>query len=116
MLEDLSERRSIRPRNDWVLIELEEEQSRITEAGLHMVGEDPVRYAKVLRAGPGRYYGKGQRFVPTEVKAGERVCFFIAALQTKQGKAIVHVLPDNQGLIKESDILGVLEGDVRITR
>lgn len=106
----------IRPLQDWVLVELEPEQSRVRESGLILTGEDPVRYAKVLSAGPGRRYGKKQRLVRTEVKPGERVCFFVAALQTQQGKAIVHQLPDNQGLIKESDVLGVIEGDVTVTR
>ena len=106
----------IRPLNDWILVELEEEASRITDAGLIMVGEDPVRMGKVLSVGPGKCLQRNGKLQPTEVEVGERVCFFIATLQTQQGKAIIHKLPDNMGLIKESDILAVLEGDISVTR
>jgi co-chaperonin GroES (HSP10) len=107
----------IRPLQDWVLVELEPGASRVTGSGLHLVGEDPVRMARVLAVGSGRRVGKKEHLIPTEVKPGERVAFFIASVQTKQGAQVFHSLPENQALIKESDILIVDDGgDARITR
>ena len=103
--------------NDWVLVELEEEASRITDAGIIQMGEDPVRMAKVLKVGPGKHLQKNGILQPSAVKPGERIAFFIAAIQTKQGAEVFHRLPDDQALIKESDILLVDEdGDAKVTR
>ena len=107
----------MRPLNDWVLVELEQEQTRVQDSGLILPGEDPVRFARVLKVGPGRCSQRTGKREPTEVKPGERICYFVAALQTKQGQAIVHNLPDGQGLIKESDVLFIVpEGKIKITR
>lgn len=107
----------MRPLHDWVLVDLEPEAPRVTGSGLHLVGEDPVRMAKVIATGPGRRVGKREHLIPTQVLPGERVAFFIASVQTKQGAQVFHSLPENQALIKESDILVVDDGgDLRITR
>ena len=96
--------------NDWVLVELEEEASRITDAGIIQMGEDPATVQVVGLPG-------GGILQPSAVKPGERIAFFIAAIQTKQGAEVFHRLPDDQALIKESDILLVDEdGDAKVTR
>jgi co-chaperonin GroES (HSP10) len=104
----------IRPVSDWLLVELEPEE-HMSRGGIIEVGDQPVRNAKVLRVGPGRQYKKN--FVPTVTTAGDRICFFVAALHTKQGKAIVHNLDDNQGLIRETDVLLVFTdaSDIRVS-
>lgn len=103
----------IRPLHDWVLVELEPPDEQ--EGLIQVLKEQAIRKAKVLSVGPGRRHSKTDVLSRTKVKPGERVCFHIATLQTKQGKAIVHALDDRLGLIKESDIFGVLEEDGRVS-
>ena len=103
----------IRPLNDWVLVELEPPEEQ--EGLIQVLAEQAVRKAKVLSVGPGKRHSKTGALQRTKVEPGMRVCFHIATLQTKQGKAIVHALDDGLGLIKESDIFGVLEEDIRVS-
>lgn len=103
----------VRPKNNSVLIELEPIKET-TKSGIIKVGPEPVRIAKVLEAGPGKWYGK--RFVPTMVKPGDRFPFFTANLETKSGRMVSERLPEDQKLIKDTDILFVIdEGDPEIT-
>lgn len=95
--------------HDWVLVELEPPR-RQTKGGLHLVGPDPVRIARVVGVGPGRRDKKG-RLRPTQVKVGDRFPFFKAATETKQGRLLAEKLPEGQELVRESDILFVIEGD-----
>lgn len=103
----------LRPLHDWLLVELEPER-KVNDCGLVLVAEEPVRTAKVLAVGPGRHFP--EKFVRTVVEVGERVAFFIAGTQTKQGKQLNHSLPDNQVLIRESDVLMILMDKVQVTR
>jgi chaperonin GroES len=98
----------LRPLGDWVLIELEPEK-RKSKGGILMPGPEPVRIARALRVGPGRYNDKG-KFVPTEIKPGERFPFFKAVADTGQNKYVGERLPEDQEMIRESDILFVVEG------
>ena len=103
----------VRPLQDRVLVELEPEKGT-SRGGIILTGHDPVRTAKVLRVGPGKQYK--DRYLPTEVKEGERVAFLQAALETRSEAQLNHKLPDNQALIRETDILCVVEGDVDIRK
>lgn len=87
--------------------------------------EQEIRTGVILAVGPGKYV-KTKRpgtsdyreiFRPMEAKPGERVAFFIASVDTKSGKAISHYLQENERLIREEDILGVIEegDDVEVT-
>jgi co-chaperonin GroES (HSP10) len=99
--------------SDWVLVELEPAKEA-TLGGIIKVGPDPIRIAKVLKAGPGRHYV--DKYVPSEVKPGDRFPFFKATSDTKQGRQLAERLPEGQELIRESDILFVIEeGDVEVT-
>lgn len=104
---------SLRLMQDWVRIELEP-ADEVSKGGIICVGPQPVRIAKVLDVGPGRYYGK--KYVPTVVKVGDRFPFFKAATETKSGRMLSELLPEDQELIRESDILFVIEeGDVKVS-
>ncbi len=103
----------IRPLNDWLLVELEPETT-VTASGLTLVAPEPIRSGRVLAAGPGKRYP--EKFVETVVRVGERVAFFIAGAQTKQGTQLSYVLPENQILIRETDVLLVLNGEAKVTR
>lgn len=109
---------NIRPLSDWVLIELEPEKET-SRGGIIRVGPQPIRIAKVLRVGPGKWWlnkdGSRHTFWETRVKSGDRIAFCMAVLQTLQGKAIVHSVGENMGLIRETDILFAVNGDVEVS-
>lgn len=109
---------NIRPLNDVLLVKLEETQ-KYSETIIipdSVAQAHPLQLATVVRCGPGRHKliranGKETRFVPTTVQAGQRIAFFTVALDTRQGKQLAHALPDGYGLIREEDILFVIEGN-----
>lgn len=105
----------IRPLNDVVIVELEPVPEKVGGILIPDPDKYPTRTGWVLAAGPGKRHSKTDRLTPTQVKEGERICFHHANLQQSQGKQLMWVLPDNQALIKESDIFFVIDdGDLRI--
>ncbi len=104
---------NLRPLSDWLLVELEPQEKKYGD--IFLVADDAIRTAKVIAVGPGRLFRDKTVPVPTVVKAGERVAFFIAGAQTKQGKQLNYSMPENQILIRETDVLLVIEGNVRVT-
>lgn len=96
----------LRPLQDRVVVELEDEHNK-SRGGIFLLGHDPLRTAKVMRVGPGKQYE--DKYLPTEVKAGERVAFLQATLETRSETEINYLLPDGQALIRETDILFVVE-------
>lgn len=103
---------SLRPLQDRLVVELDAEHNE-SRGGILLLGHDPVRTGTVLRVGPGKDYK--DKFLATEVKPGERVAFLQAVLETRSEKQLNFCLPDNQALIRETDILGVVseETDIR---
>lgn len=105
---------NLHPLHDWVVIELLPAKETFSGGAIIRVGESPIRVGRVLAVGPGRQYI--DRFVPTEIKVGEKVVFLIAATDTQSGKAIHHHLPDNLRLIRETDILFIADGEVEVSK
>ena len=106
----------IRPMNDWVLVHME--PIRETTGTIIQVHGERVRRGLVLARGPGRYEKGNLERTPTGVEPGDRVVFFRENLEHQPGKAIMHVMQemgDDVGLIRASDILLVLMGDVEVT-
>lgn len=107
---------AIRPKSDWLVVKYEKPPEKI--GSIVLPETNSVRRAskgEVLAVGPGRWRGK--RFIPTMVKPGERIAFFTANLETKQGKAIVNAvqdLGDNVGMLREEDILFVIPPGVEV--
>lgn len=97
----------IRLFHDWVRIFIEPEQV-VSRGGLLMPWVKPIRMARVLAVGPGKHYADGS-FVRTELKVGDRFPFFKAATETQQGQALMLRLDDNEALIRESDVLFLIE-------
>jgi co-chaperonin GroES (HSP10) len=105
----------VRPLLDWLVVHLDPLPEE-TRGGIvlpqNSSGAERQRTGTVLRVGPGRWlYGKNARR-PMGVQEGDRVCFFRENLEHQQGKAIQRVLQDledNVGMIREDDILYVLE-------
>ena len=98
----------IRPLHDRVIVELEPEKNK-SRGGIILLGHDTMRIGKVLRVGPGKQYE--DRYVPTDVKPGERVTFMQACIETRSEAQVNYQLPDNQAIIREPDILFVVEDD-----
>jgi co-chaperonin GroES (HSP10) len=105
---------NLRPLHDWMVVEIEPSKETFEGSSIFRVSEVPVRIGKVLAIGPGRMYP--DKFVPTEVEVGERVVFLIAAADTQSGKAVHHHLPDNQRLIRETDVLFVTGEDIEVSK
>lgn len=93
--------------NDYVLVELEPEPPAL-QSGIILPGPAPVRIARVLGVGPGRRDKKG-RLIRMQLKEGDRFPFFKAAADTAQGKALAQRLPEDQKIVRESDVLFVIE-------
>lgn len=72
----------------------------------------PGKHVKVRKSGTSDYR---EVFRPMQAQVGERVAFFIASVDTKGGKAISHYLQEDERLIREEDILGVIDDDVEVT-
>lgn len=105
----------IRLMHDWLLVELEPLRER-TRSGLIRVDPQPVRIARVLDMGPGRRDYTTDAIVPLDLKIGDRFPFFKAVTETMQGERLSHYVDDNQALIKESDVLFIIEeGDPEIS-
>lgn len=102
-----------RLRSDWIRVELEPE-AKASRGGILFTTARPIRIARVLQVGPGRRGRKGQ-LIPMELKIGDRFPFFVAAAQTQQGRQLGMLLPEGQELIRESDVLFVIdEGDIEV--
>lgn len=115
---------NIRPLQDVLIVELEE-TSKVTSGGIIRPDNAPapLRIGRVVAAGPGRPIRKARKgqtgmqergFRPTEVSRGDRVVFFAANLDTKQGRQLCYNLGDNIGLIRETDVLFAVEPGVNI--
>jgi co-chaperonin GroES (HSP10) len=59
--------------------------------------------------GIGRSYT--DKYLPVEVEVGERVVFLIGSVDTKSGQTIAKYLSEDEVLIREVDILGVIPQD-----
>lgn len=106
---------------DRVLVRLEP-QKTATSGGVLLVRDEPYRTGVVVAAGPGRWVkvkrrgAEGYREVlrPTEVREGERIVFPIGSVDTKVGKAVTHYLREDERVIREDDILFVIEDDTDV--
>lgn len=104
----------IRPLNDWVLISPGEAEER-TAGGIIIpeIAKKKPQWGTVISAGPGAYETeedrggkktkeKEKKFVPTEVKEGERVLYekYMAREFELDGEKIT--------MVRESGILGIM--------
>jgi co-chaperonin GroES (HSP10) len=102
----------LKPLHDFALVEMEEQAELYDNSSIVRVGDNPVRIAKVLAVGPGRTYQ--DRFVPTVLAVGDRVAFFVASTECGSGPSISYRLGDRQRLIRETDVLVVVDGAVSV--
>jgi chaperonin GroES len=95
---------NIKPLSDHVLIEPIKEEEK-TKAGILLpdtAEKEKPEQGKVIAIGPGRKDKTG-KFIPLEVKAGDKVLF------TKYGPSEIKVEDKEYLIAKEEDILAVLE-------
>lgn len=104
---------NVRPLQDRVLVELDEERGE-SHGGILLVGHDTVRTGTVRRVGPGKQYR--DKFLPTTVKPEERIAFLQATIETKSEAQLTMRLPDGFAMIREPDILFAMDGEVRVTK
>ena len=107
----------IRPRSDWALVLLDPVPSEgKTPGGILLNHPVLIRKATVLAVGPGRRYVDGA-YLPTQIKVQDRVAFLSAVLESRQGRQLAHLLEQDQALIRETDVLFVIEeGDPLIEK
>lgn len=103
----------LRPLHDWVRARVDPAPTE-TAGGIVLVGPPPIRNATVIAVGPGKRDAKG-RLTPTQLKVGDTFPFFKAASETKQGYALAMLLDDNEVLIRESDVLFVMDEKLNVT-
>jgi co-chaperonin GroES (HSP10) len=103
----------VRPLVDWMVVHMEP-LPEASAGGIVLVGSgvERQRTGAVLRVGPGRWlYKKGhqRQRKPMTVKVGDHVVFFRENLEHQQAKAILQHLEDDVGMIREDDVLFVVE-------
>lgn len=107
---------SLRPLNDWVLVDIDPAPGEASVGGIVLAHPPLVRKGTVRSVGPGRLFVDGV-YRGTELKEGDRVAFLAAVLDTKQGHTLKHALDENQVLIRESDVLFLIEeGDPELSK
>ena len=84
-------------------------EERVSKGGIILVDVEFIRTGVALVVGPGNRFV--DRYVKMELQVGERVCFFAGAMDTKQGQAMRARLSEDEALIRETDVLFVIDGD-----
>lgn len=106
----------LRPLNDWVVVRLDPTGEHEVSGGIILLHPELVRMGTTISVGPGRTYIDGV-YKPCEVHPGDRVAFLAAVLDTKQGHQLEKTTGKEYALIREPDILFVVEGgDMRVTK
>lgn len=99
----------VRLLSDWMLVRVKP-GPELTRGGIVDIRAEVVSEGLVLMAGPGRRYVN--KFVPMEPGiVGERVAFLTAVADTKQGLEHQAMLGKELRLIRQGDVLFVIEGD-----
>ena len=101
---------TIRPLHDHVVVEPTVSKNAVTKGGIILpdaVQEKPLE-GKVVAVGSGHRNRKGN-LVPPSVKAGDRVVY------AKWSGSEVKMDRKDYIILKESDILGIVEGDGKVS-
>lgn len=94
----------IRPLNDRILVKRLEEEAK-TAGGIIIpdTAKEKPAEGEIVAVGPGKLNDQGDR-VPMDVKPGDRVLF------SKYGGTDVKIEGQDYLIMREDDILGVVEG------
>jgi chaperonin GroES len=101
----------IKPLNDWIVIQTVEAEAK-TPGGIIIpeVAKEKPQWGIVVSAGPGAYRKEKEKkedkkFVPTEVKAGDKVLYerYMASEFELEGRKII--------MVREANILGKFDSD-----
>jgi len=95
---------AVKPLDDRVLVK-PEEASSVTESGIYLPESSKERpvHGKVVATGPGKLLENGQR-AKMGVKKGDTVVY------GKYAGSEVEIKGDEHLILRESELLGVLEG------
>ena len=94
----------VRPLNDRIIVKRLEEEEK-TKGGIIIpdsAKEKPVE-GKVIAVGDGRISKEGKK-IPMEIKKGDRILF------TKYGGAEIKMDGEEYLMMKEDDVLAIIEG------
>jgi chaperonin GroES len=100
----------IRPLHDRILVEREEEKE-VKKGGIIIpdTAKEKPQEGEIVAAGPGARDESG-KLVPLDVKAGDRILF------GKWSGTEVKIDGEDLIIMKESDVMGVVEGVVALKR
>lgn len=105
----------ITPQHDWLLVRLD---PLPTHSGLiQLLHGGRVRTGTVQKVGPGKRLKSGLR-VPLDVASGEKIAFYRENLEHQQGKELTRItmeLDAHTALLRESDVLFVLQEEVAVS-
>lgn len=111
---------TFRPLSDWLLVQYDPPQKKSDIIEVVGGNESSIRTGVVISVGPGKPLENGKES-PVFVKEGDRIAFLRWHDEHRPGKAIAKALQDMNMdvkdtvmLIRQSDILLVLEDDVRV--
>ena len=104
---------TIRPCSDYVLLKVEQGE-KVLESGLVIPGTvehdmTKPRQGEVLAVGPGKWSSNGTERLPMSVKPGDVVIFRPVFSGMEKHKGINSPLQSGQVLLRNEDILGVVE-------
>lgn len=94
----------LRPLNDRVVVK-PIEQEEVTASGIFLpeTAKEKPQQGEVLAVGPGRFDEDGEKRLPLDVEVGDKV------LYAKYGGTEIKLDNDKVLILKESDILAVIE-------
>lgn len=96
---------NIRPLGDRVVVEpIEQESTTASGLVLPETAKEKPQQGLVLAVGNGRWDEDGEKRIPLDVKAGDKVLF------AKYAGTEIKIDDKKLLIMKESDLLGVIEG------
>lgn len=101
--------------SDCILIKLEPEKKEMA-SGIIIpdTSPEPIRVGEVLMTGPGKQFT--DKFVPmADDLVGKRVAFFMATAESKQGLQLTQYLDEDTRIIRQGDVLCVIEEGVEVS-
>lgn len=112
---------TFRPLSDWLLVKYDPPQKR--SSIIEIAGDNDtsaVRTGYVVSVGPGKPLAKGGT-APVDLKVGDHVAFLRWHDEHRPGKQLAAALRDldmdvgdDIMLIRQSDVLFIFEGDLRV--
>jgi co-chaperonin GroES (HSP10) len=107
------------PNNDRVLVKVDPLKDEVRGGVIVMANTSAqtIRTGTILSVGKGRVSKESGEHLPMELKVGDKIGFLRWHLEHKNGKQLtstLSTLDEEVGILKEYDVLFVIEGEVRV--